>query len=266
VQDIDPVLFVGPLVYIAFSSFLVAYWHYRRRLTAIILFLSAVAYFAAIGLKVLVQSFTYGWIQPTFGTVSIPTGLYFGLQTTFFEIGLAYLVARFAVSRGKIDARDGEGYGVSLAFWENGVLIGALTLLSLVFVYVLIADGLLSQSLYQSIVSSDPSYFYPPSQLLYPTAFGILERLSSLLFHFSWGYLCVLAAYLHKRNYLLLALPMGLVDALVPFAGELPLWVFETGLFLVALGAFAITWKVTEKDRRSGYAKELTPGPPVGTP
>jgi hypothetical protein len=263
VQDIDPVVFLGPVAYIAFSAFLVAYWHYRKRLTAVILFLSAIAYFLAIGLKVVVQTLTYGWIEATFGTVSVPTGLYFGLQTTFLEVGLAYLVARFAVSRGEIGARDGEGYGVSLAFWENGVLLGALPVFSLAITYLLIADGLLSQSLYQSVVSSEPSAFLPPLQLLAPTAFGILERFSSFLLHFSWGYLCVLAAYLHKRRYLALALPMGMVDALVPFAGDVPLWVFETAIFLIALVAFTITWRVTEGDRRRGYSKELTPSTPV---
>jgi len=227
------------------------------------LVVAALAYFAAIGLKVVVQEATYGWIQSTFGTVSVPAGLYFGLQTSFFEVGLAYLVARFAVSHWNIDARDGEGYGVSLAFWENGILTGALSLFSLALTYVFIADGLLPQSTYQTLVTSQPSVFYPRAQLLFPTALSILERFSSFLIHFSWGYLCVLAAYLHKRNYLFLALPMGLVDALVPFAGEVPLWVFELGLFLIALGAFAVTWRVTERDRRRGYAKELTPAIPA---
>jgi hypothetical protein len=263
VQNVDPVIFIGPLAYVAFSAFLVAYWHYRRRLTAVILFLSALAYFLAIGLKVAFQALTYGWVLDSFGATSVPTGLYFGLQTTFFEVGLAYLVSRFAASRGEIGARDGEGYGVSLAFWENGVLLGALPLFSLAITYLLIADGLLSQSLYQSVVNSEPSAFLPPLQQLVPTAFGILERFSSFLLHFSWGYLCVLAAYLHKRRYLALALPMGMVDALLPFAGDVPLWVFETALFLIALVAFAITWRVTEDDRRRGYSKELTPSTPV---
>ncbi len=265
-QDIDPVLFIAPLATVVFSIIFVVWWHYKRRLTATILVVAALAYFTAIGLKVVFQEATYGWIQSTFGTVSVPTGLYFGLQTSFFEVGLAYLVARFAVSRWSIDARDGEGYGVSLAFWENGILTGALSLFSLALTYVFIADGLLPISTYQTLVNSQPSAFYPPAQLLFPTALSILERFSSFLIHFSWGYLCVLAAYLHKRNYLFLALPMGLVDTLVPFAGEVPLWVFETAIFLIALGAFAVTWRVTARDRRGGYAKELTSATPAATP
>jgi len=264
VQNIDPVVFLGPLAYIAFSAFLMVYWHYRRRLAAIVIFLSAVAYFAAIGFKVLLDSFVLGGLESTFGTQSVPTALYFGLQTSFFEVGLAYLVARVAVSRGKIAAGDGEGYGVSLAFWENGVLVGALTLFNLVITYLLISEGLLSQSLYQSVVASEPAVFNPPLPLLLPISLGILERFSSFLVHFSWGYLCVLAACLHKRNYLVLAFPMGLIDALTPFAGDVQLWVFEMAVFLVSLGAFAAAWRITRDDRRNGYAKELTPGEPIG--
>ena len=261
-QDIDPVLFIAPLATVVFSAILVVWWHYKRRLTATILVVAALAYFTAIGLKVVVQGATYGWIQSTFGTVSVPAGLYFGLQTSFFEVGLAYVVARFAISHWNIDARDGEGYGVSLAFWENGILTGALSLFSLALTYVFIAEGLLPQSTYQTMVTSQPSVFYPPSQLLFATALSIVERFSSFLIHFSWGYLCVLAAYFHKRNYLFLALPMGLVDALVPFAGEVPLWAFELAILLIALGAFAVTWRVTERDRHGGYAKELTASTP----
>ena len=230
-----------------------------------VLFLSAVAYFSAIGLKAVVQVLTYGWVESTFGTASLPTGLYFGLQTCFLEVGLAYAVAKVAVSRGKIEARDGEGYGISLAFWENGILLGALSVFSLVITYFLIADGLLSQSLYQTIVNAEPSAFLPPAQIIIPSAFGILERISSLLLHFSWGYLCVLAAYLGRRRYFLAALPMGLVDTLVPFASEVPVWVFESALFLISLGALAAAWRVTETARRSGYAKALTPAAAPGS-
>ena len=79
-------------------------------------------------------------------------------------------------------------------------------------------------------------------------------------------HLCVLAAYLHERNYFLLALPMRLEDVLVPFSGAVPAWVFEAAIFLIALGAFEMTWRVTRKDRWGGYAKELSPGAPVVAP
>ena len=264
-QNIDPVALLEPVLYVILSVGVVAYWKYRRRLTASVMLLSAVAYFLAIALKTVLQEFTYSWMVSTFGATSIPTGLYFGLQTSIFEVGLAYGVARFAVGRKQLDGRDAEGYGVALAFWENGVLLGALVMLNLALDYIIIAEGLLPQSVYQTLVNADPSLFYAPSQLLVPTAFGFLERVSSLLLHFSWGYLCVLAAYLGKKKYLVVALPMGVVDALVPFAGFVALWVFEATVFLLALGALLVTWRVTERDRRSGYVKVLTTGMPAET-
>lgn len=256
-QNIDLAVLLGPLVYVGLSAGLITYWKYRRRFTAAVLFLSAVAYFAAIGLKILFQNFTYGWINSTFGAASLATGLYFGLQTSLFEIGLAYAVARIAVHRGMTNARDAEGYGIGLAFWENGILLGALSFFNLTVTFLIIANGLMPQAEYQSLVNAEPSLFYSPSAILFPTALGILERISSLLVHFSWGYLCILSAYLRKRNYLLLAFPMGLIDALVPFASQVPLWVFEASLFLISLGILTLTWKVTEKERR-GHPKELT--------
>jgi hypothetical protein len=52
-------------------------------------------------------------------------GLYYGLQTVFLEVGLAYVLAVYGVRRRGLKSSDGVGYGLSLAFWENGVLIVA---------------------------------------------------------------------------------------------------------------------------------------------
>lgn len=256
-QNIDPIILLGPVLYVLLGAGLVLYWKYRRRLTVAVLVLSAVAYFLAIGLKVIVQDLSYSWIVSTFGATSAAAGIYFGAQTSFFEVGLAYLVARVAISKKQIGAGDTEGYGVSLAFWENAVLLGALTLFNLLVTYAIIANGLMPQAEYQTIANSEPSLFYPPAQLLFPTALGVLERVSSFLIHFAWGYLCVLAAYLGRKRYLLIALPMGLVDALVPFAGDVSLWVFEATIFTISFGAFLVAWEVTKEDRRNGY-KVLT--------
>jgi hypothetical protein len=257
-QNIDPVLLVQPVIFIAISAGLIVYWRLRRRFAAIVLLFSFIAYAGAITLKEVVQVYTYGDVTAAFGSVSWQTGLYLGAQTSVFEVGLAYLVARYAVSRRQMGGADAEAYGISLAFWENGVLLGALTLVNLAVTYLLIADGLIPASVYQTLVSSNPSLFYTPQQLAVPLALGVLERVSSLLSHLAWGYLCVLAAYLHRRVYVLIALPMGLLDVLVPFAQDLPLWEFEGLLFVISLGSFLVAWKVTEKDRRSGYAL----GPP----
>jgi len=43
-----------------------------------------------------------------------------------------------------------------------------------------------------------------------------------------------MAAFFRRRSLLLLALPMGLVDSLVPFAGALSLPVFEAIVFALA--------------------------------
>ena len=253
-QNIDPVLLVQPLIVIAISVGLMAYWRLKRRFAGIVLLFSFIAYAGAIALKELVQTYTYAGVTGTFGYASWQTGLYLGAQTSVFEVGLAYLVARYAVSRRKMEGADAEAYGLSLAFWENGVLLGALTLFSLAADYFLIAGGLIPTSVYQTLVASNPSLFYTPRQLAVPLALGVLERVSSLLSHLAWGYLCVLAAYLHKKVYLLIALPMGLFDVLVPFAREVPLWEFEGLLFLLSLGSLLVAWKVTETDRGSGYA------------
>jgi hypothetical protein len=249
-QNIDPVLFVQPVVVIALSAGLIVYWRFRRRFAGSVLLFSLIAYAGAIALKELVQIPTYGAISSTFGSASIETGIYFGVQTSLFEVGLAYLVARYAVSRRSMGAEDAESYGISLAFWENGVLLGALTLLNLGVSYFLIADGLLPASVYQTMVSSNPSLFYPPQQLLGPVALGIVERASSLLAHFAWGYLCVLAAVTRKRRYLLIALPMGLVDALVPLAVYVRLWELEAIVFALSLCFLIVALTVSRGDRR----------------
>ena len=58
------------------------------------------------------------------------------------------------------------------------------------------------------------------------------------MFHFSWGYLCVVAAVTRKKKYFYLALPMGLVDALVPFSGTIGL--VKSELLIFGLGVFTV--------------------------
>ena len=68
-----------------------------------------------------------------------------------------------------------------------------------------------------------------------------------MLLHFSWGYLVLLSAYCHKKRYLLIALPMGLVDALVPFAKVLTLPGFEALVFAISLLALYVALASTKK-------------------
>jgi hypothetical protein len=80
---------------------------------------------------------------------------------------------------------------------------------------------------------------------------GILERTSSLLVHFSWGYLCIVAAYFHKKKYFLLALPMGLIDFFVPFAQAMTLPVFEALILAFAVASLGVAIISTRKLRKS---------------
>jgi hypothetical protein len=250
VQDIDPLILLEPVLFIALGAGLVVYWRLRRKLSGMVLLLSFIAYAGAIALKVVVQAYTANGVVALFGYVSWQNGLYYGLQTSFFEVGLAYIVARYAVARRQMDVSDAEGYGVSLAFWENAILLGALSLFNLAATYLMIAGGLLPQSVYQTLVTSSPALFYPPQQLVLPIALATLERVSSFLAHFAWGYLSVLAVCLKKPVYLAIALPMGLLDALVPFAQELPLWEFEAIIFVLSLGFVMVARVATRSSRQ----------------
>jgi hypothetical protein len=248
-QDIDPVILLEPVLFMAFGAGTVVYWRMKRRLLGTVLLLSLAAYAGAIALKEVVQFYTFNAVASYFGAVSWQTGLYLGLQTCIFEVGLAYLVVRYAVAKKRMDGGDAEGYGVSLGFWENAVLLGALSFVNLAATYVIISDGLLPQSVYQTLVSDSPGLFYTPQQLAVPVAFATLGRVSSFLAHLAWGYLCVFAASFKKPVYLFVALPMGLLDALVPFAQEVPTWEFELVIFALSLFFFALAWRITAKER-----------------
>jgi hypothetical protein len=243
VQDIDPVYLLGPIVTVAFSAALVLYWAFRRRFKGSVLVYTLVAYGGAIALKYAVQIPTVKPFTEAFGSVSIATGLYFGIQTALFEVGLAYVVARFAVGREKLTGDDAEAYGLGLAFWENGVLLGVFSVLSLSLDYIILAGGStdISQQVYQQLLTSDPGLFSPPAQALPSVFFSVLERVSSTLAHFSWGYLTLLSAFRGKRSLFLVALPMGLLDALVPFASRFSVPEFEGMVFVLSLSFLAVS-------------------------
>ena len=160
------------------------------------------AYAGAIALKNVVQFFSVQAISNTYGSVSVGLGLYYGLQTVVFEIGGAFLVAWLMVSWNRMSAKDAEGYGISLAFWENGLLLGVLSLINLVTNYVVLSLTNTSNAanLFTQLMNSQPGLFNQSLAVLPHVGLGILERVSSLLLHFSWGYLCVVAALLEKRS------------------------------------------------------------------
>jgi hypothetical protein len=269
-QNIDPVYFLTPITVIAFSFGLAAYWRVRRRFTAFTLLFSLAAYFGAIIVKVIFQSITYTSFDRAVGGNHAALGAYFGLQTAFLEVGGAYLVASYAYSRGMIKANDAEGYGIGLALWENGVFLGIPLLLDYIVYYgTLSAAGAVAaparQQLFSTLQASAPSLFYSPSAALPLIGYSVLERVSSLIFHFSWGYLSVLAVALRKRTFLLAALPMGLVDFTVPFSGVLGVATYEGLVFLLSLLALGATLMLTRGESRTKSIQSGSAPPQSGT-
>ena len=253
-QNIDAVYFLQPIVTIAFSAGLVVYWNRKRRFTRAALVLSLLAYAGAIAVKIILQTLTYSAFVSRVGNNPVALGAYFGVQTVFFEVGGAYLVAVWAVSRSRLNPRDAESYGLGLAFWENAGYIGILGTLTLLSIYLTLAiGGPPAEAVYSSLVVARPDLFYPATQALTLVGYALFERVSSLLFHFSWGYLCLLAVCTARRRYLLLALPMGLVDFSVPFAGIMGTAAFELLIFVLGLGCLGLAWLVT----RDLHTKEM---------
>ena len=254
-QNIDPIWFLQPLSFLALSVGTVLFWSLKRkRLPAVLLLYSLIAYAGAIAVKVIFQQITYGPLTASsYGQNDYVLGFYFGLQTSILEVGGAYLVARFAVRRNKkFRATDAEGYGISLGFWENGMLLGALSLVSLIADYAILSaasGSSIAQTVYSALLAKAPAYFETPAQAVPTIALSILERVSSLLFHFSWGYLCFLAAFFNNKRLFYIALPMGMIDFTVPFGGALGGPLFETMLFILTLITVFVAWFMTKNIR-----------------
>jgi hypothetical protein len=254
-QNIDALYFLTPLVTIGFSFSLVAFLWKRKKFSGWILLFSLVAYAGAIALKELVQAVTYQPFDAAVGGDPVALGLYFGLQTVVFEVGGAFLVASYAVARGRMNGGSAAGFGVGLALWENGALFGVPLLLDYAIFYLILGSGGTGASqLLNDLTKSSPALFYPPSSALPLVGYAILERVSSLLAHFSWGYLAVMAAFLGRRSYLWLALPMGLVDFFVPLSGGIGLGPSEALFFALSAGSFAVAMTTTAEARRGSGA------------
>jgi len=257
-ENIHVLAFLSPIVMIAFSVGLVLYWKFKKRFTAYTLFLSLVAFAGAIALKTVFQLFTAQLFYDAVGGSPFAMGIYVGLQTVIFEVGGAYVAAKFAFSSGKLRADDAESYGLGLAFWENGVLIGGLLLLNYISYYVILAGGGSSaQQLFDTLSTSLPFLFSSPSVILPTVGLAVLERISSLLVHFSWGLLCVFAVVFKRKRLLYLALPMGLVDFLVPYAGSIGSLNFEILTFGVCLLCLMAALYSTKAERKNAVSMFL---------
>jgi uncharacterized membrane protein YhfC len=209
---------------------------------------SLVAYAGAIAAKYIVQIPTIGLMNATYGSDPVVFGLYYGIQTALFEVGGAFLVASFALSRGHFNGKDADGFGIGLAFWENWVLIALPMLLNYIVYYAILStpSSSIAVTVYSALAKDSPALFFGQSGALPQIGFAIVERISSLLAHFSWGFLAVLSAAFKKRAYLVVALPIGfLIDFLVPFAPILGTGLFEMIVFLTALSGLVVTLSVT---------------------
>jgi YhfC intramembrane metalloprotease len=265
-QNIDPLLMLQPALSLAMVLSALVYWWRTRGFRGVVLLLGAVAYWVAIAAKQVVDLLVVnGLARSHYGALGLPgigLALIVGLETVVFEVGLAYAFAVYGVRKRGIGATDAVPYGISLAFWENGVLLGLLALFDLVVVYLLLGTGSsIAETTYSALVSSAPNYFLPPLSLLPTVLLGTLERVSSLLAHLAWGILSVLAALTGRKRYLAYALPMGLVDALVPFASR-NFYLFEGAFFVLSLAFIAVAHGslVAEKRRASERSRPGGPG------
>ena len=250
-QNIDPLFIIQPVIVIIVASALMVYWYFKRRFHKEVWLYSLLAYGAAIALKYAVQIPTITPVTNMFGAHSVGLGIYYGLQTVVFEVGLAFVVAWWAVSHGKLAKKDAEAYGAGLAFWENAAFLSALSLVNLVSYYIILSNNTsLAQTLYTQLNTNAPGLFAPASEALQSVALGTLERVSSIMIHFSWGYLCIMAAVYRKKWLFLIALPLGFVDFLVPFAQN-SLVVFESVVFALAVISVAVAWYATRQVRKN---------------
>jgi hypothetical protein len=241
-SQLDLLYLAQPLMVIAATTALLLLYHRKRLLTSAVIWLSLLAYFLAIGGKILFQ------LAVAAPSDLLGQGLYYGLQTAILEVGLAYLFARQAVARALISVEQAPAYGAGLAFWENGVLLGVPSIVELVAVISTGGAGLPSGSL---------------GQVVQLVAFGTLERVSSILVHFSWGILVVVAAVSKKSRFLLVALPMGLIDALVPVAPTLGLAGFETLVFALSVLCLAVTYLMTREGWPTFWGAAKGPSPSI---
>ena len=196
-QNIDPVLFLEPALSLAMVLGTLIFWWDRKGFRGNALLLGAAAYWAAILVKSAVGIFGAGLLSALQGQSAVGYALTLGSETVFLEVGLAYALSVYGARKRRLGASEAVPFGISLAFWENGVLLGLLSIFNLGVVYLLLGSG-------------------------------------SALAHVAWGMLCVLSAVTGRKRYLAYALPMGLLDSLVPFAPG-HIYIFEGAIFALSL-------------------------------
>lgn len=240
-ENINAIVILSPTASLAISLSLLVYMVRVGRLGRAVFGYAMVAYFIAIGGKIVLQSFTSHYTTPSPDFSNTLLGLYYGLQTSFFEIGFAYLFAMIITRRG-YNVRYAGGYGISLSFAENGLLLGLFSLIQLVSIYMIIFLGIdpLSNMLSEELRKRNPELFLSTTEILPLVGLSIVERISSILAHYSWGVLVFLAAVMRRPRYFAIAFPMGFIDSLVPFSRIAGLYLVELIVFILALSFLLI--------------------------
>ena len=249
-QNIDILYVLQPIIVIVISTALLLYWRRKRHFHLSVILYSLVAYAVAIALKFAVQIPTIDLVRNYFGAQSVGLGVYYGVQTVVFEVGIAFAVAWFAVSKGHFNDKDAEGYGSGLAFWENAAYLGILPIINLIAYFAILSTNTsLAQTVFDQLNTAAPGLFAPPAEALGAVTIGIFERISSILMHVAWGYLCLMAAVYRKKWLFAIALPMGLIDFLVPFASG-ALILFEVTVFALSVISVAVAWYAVRHVRK----------------
>ena len=138
-----------------------------------------------------------------------------------------------------------------MAFWENAGLLGILSLINLIAYWSILSSNTpLAQTVYSQLNANSPGLFAPASEALRSVALGSIERVSSIMVHFAWGYLCFMAVILRKKRLFLIALPMGFVDFLVPFASSMGIVIFETVVFSLAVLSVFVAWYAVKHETK----------------
>ncbi|AAY81372.1 hypothetical protein [Sulfolobus acidocaldarius] len=152
---------------------------------AYLLGIAAASYFTAIILKEIIQlSFRSFFITPT-----LPTYLSYGILTAIFEPGFAYLY--LVLTKAKVNGQLGLSYGSYLAFYENAIFLGLLSLPN--YLLLSVQFSVLSLALYG------------------------LERISSFILHLFWGFSSALSASKKNIKYLSVSMPYGMVDSVAAY-------------------------------------------------
>lgn len=243
-MEIDPLFFLQPLLSLGITGAVGVYWWRKHGFRGMVLLLSFGAYWLAIALKALLQVVTAAPAAQALGSTSVAFGLYLGIQTVIFEVGLAYAFAVYGARKLGLATKDGVPFGLGLAFWENGVYLGLFYFVQLLVIYAALIGSTSSASpFYSQLLSRSPALFYGPVQALPLVVYSAMERVSSLMAHAAWGILTVCAAVTGRKTFLAVALPMGLLDVLAPL--QIPLALFEPIVFVISLALLLIAVLLT---------------------